>query len=79
MDIKLNVFTREQSAEETILRLKASVMDEDFGIVREIVDKSVQLSIKKEDFTFNLIRLNENIFLKTLREKLTWGFDTRNR
>jgi NAD+ kinase len=46
---------------------------------KEIVDKSVQLSIKKEDFTFNLIRLNENIFLKTLREKLTWGFDTRNR
>lgn len=46
---------------------------------KEIVDKSVQLSIKKEDFTFNLIRLKENIFLKTLREKLTWGFDTRNR
>ena len=46
---------------------------------KEIVDKAVQLSIKKEDFTFNLIRLNENIFLKTLREKLTWGFDTRNR
>ena len=46
---------------------------------KEIVDKSVQLAVKKESFCFNLIRLNENSFLRTLREKLTWGFDTRNR
>ncbi len=46
---------------------------------KEVVDKSVQLAIKKEQFCFNLVRLNENNFLKTLREKLTWGFDTRNR
>jgi NAD+ kinase len=46
---------------------------------KEVVDKKVQLAIKKEDFSFNLIRLNENNFLRTLREKLTWGFDTRNR
>jgi NAD+ kinase len=46
---------------------------------KEVVDKSVQLAIKKESFYFNLIRLNENNFLRTLREKLTWGFDTRNR
>lgn len=46
---------------------------------KEVVDKNVQLAIKKENFFFNLIRLNENNFLRTLREKLTWGFDTRNR
>lgn len=46
---------------------------------KELVEKSVQLAIKKENFCFNLIRLNENNFLRTLREKLTWGFDTRNR
>lgn len=46
---------------------------------KELVDKSVQLAIKKEQFCFNLVRLNENNFLKTIREKLTWGFDTRNR
>lgn len=45
---------------------------------KEVVNKSVQLAIRKEDFCFNLIRLNENNFLRTLREKLTWGFDTRN-
>ena len=46
---------------------------------KEVVDKTVQLAIRKENFCFNLVRLNENNFLRTLREKLTWGFDTRNR
>lgn len=46
---------------------------------KEVVDKKVQLAIRKENFCFNLVRLNENNFLRTLREKLTWGFDTRNR
>jgi NAD+ kinase len=45
---------------------------------KEVVIKSVQLAVRKEAFSFNLVRLNENNFLRTLREKLTWGFDTRN-
>ena len=45
---------------------------------REIVDKEIQLAVKKEDFTINLLRLNENSFLSTLRDKLTWGLDKRN-
>ncbi len=45
---------------------------------REIVDKTIQLAVKKENFTVSLIRLNENSFLSTLRSKLTWGLDTRN-
>ncbi len=45
---------------------------------REIVPKTVQLAIRKENFGVNLIRLNENTFLSTLRTKLTWGLDKRN-
>jgi NAD+ kinase len=45
---------------------------------REIVDKNIQLAVKKEKFSVNLVRLNENNFLQTLRKKLAWGFDTRN-
>ena len=45
---------------------------------REIVEKDVELAIKKEDFTIRLVVLNENSFLSTLREKLTWGLDKRN-
>jgi NAD+ kinase len=45
---------------------------------REIVDKSIQLAIKREKFTISFIRLNENNFLSTLRTKLMWGLDKRN-
>lgn len=45
---------------------------------RELVDKKVQLAVRKEAFTIGLVRLNENNFLQTLRNKLSWGLDTRN-
>ncbi len=46
---------------------------------REIVNIDIQLAVKKEDFEISLLVLNENSFLSTLREKLTWGFDKRNK
>lgn len=45
---------------------------------RELVPKEIQLAVKKETFGINLIRLNENNFLQTLRNKLSWGLDKRN-
>jgi len=45
---------------------------------REIVDREIQLAIKKEKFTVSFVRLNENNFLSTLRTKLMWGLDKRN-
>jgi NAD+ kinase len=45
---------------------------------KEIVSKEIQLAVKKESFGINLIRLNENNFLQTLRNKLSWGLDKRN-
>ncbi|HYO20994.1 MAG TPA: NAD kinase [Flavisolibacter sp.] len=45
---------------------------------RELVDKNVLLAVRKENFTVNLVRLNENNFLQTLRNKLSWGLDKRN-
>ncbi len=45
---------------------------------REIVTKEVLLAIRKENFSINLVRLNENNFLQTLRNKLSWGLDKRN-
>lgn len=45
---------------------------------REIVSKETQIAIKKETFSLSLIRLNENSFLQTLRNKLSWGLDKRN-
>ncbi|MCP9750472.1 NAD kinase [Ferruginibacter sp. HRS2-29] len=45
---------------------------------RELVPKEIQIAVKKEQFGINLIRLNENNFLQTLRNKLSWGLDKRN-
>jgi len=45
---------------------------------RELVDKNVLLAVRKENFMINLVRLNENNFLQTLRNKLSWGLDKRN-
>lgn len=45
---------------------------------REWVKMDVQIAVKKEKFSVNLIRLNENSFLSTLRTKLIWGMDKRN-
>lgn len=45
---------------------------------REIASKDVLLAIRKEAFSMSLVRLNENNFLQTLRNKLSWGLDKRN-
>ncbi len=45
---------------------------------REVVDKRIQLAVRKESFKIKLIRFKENSFLSTLRNKLSWGLDKRN-
>ena len=45
---------------------------------RETVAKNVLLAVRRENFMINLVRLNENNFLQTLRKKLSWGLDIRN-
>jgi len=42
------------------------------------VDLKTKLVIKKEKFQINLLRLNNQNFLTTLRNKLMWGLDKRN-
>lgn len=44
----------------------------------ETVDETVELKVRKENFCARLIRLNDNNYFKTLRQKLNWGFDIRN-
>jgi NAD+ kinase len=42
------------------------------------VDRSVKITINKAAFHVNLVRLNNESYLTTLRNKLLWGIDTRN-
>lgn len=44
----------------------------------EIIKSSVQLAVKKEQFSVSLVRPDEHNFLKTIRQKLYWGVDRRN-
>lgn len=42
------------------------------------IDSSVQMAVRKESFYISLIRLHDQNFLSTLRQKLLWGLDSRN-
>ncbi|HEX5002172.1 MAG TPA: NAD kinase [Bacteroidia bacterium] len=42
------------------------------------IDSSVQLAARKEDFKANIVRLDNDNYLSTLRNKLMWGLDVRN-
>lgn len=42
------------------------------------IDKPLRFYVKRAGFQLNLIRLNNESYLSTLRNKLLWGLDTRN-
>ena len=44
----------------------------------EIIDSSVELTIEKADFQLHLIKLENQNFFNTIRNKLLWGLDKRN-
>ena len=43
-----------------------------------VVDKTIRFKVCKAGFRLNLIRLNNESYLSTLRNKLLWGLDARN-
>ncbi|QKJ29104.1 NAD kinase [Mucilaginibacter mali] len=43
-----------------------------------VIEKSMKFKIYKAGFQLNLIRLNNESYLTTLRNKLLWGLDVRN-
>ncbi len=44
----------------------------------ETVTKEHQLAVRKCDYTIKLVQLQNSTFMETMRDKLTWGQDTRN-
>jgi len=43
-----------------------------------VIDKTMRFYVRKAGFQLNLIRLNNESYLSTLRKKLLWGLDARN-
>lgn len=44
----------------------------------EIIDSSIELTLKKADFELHIIILENQNFFNTIRNKLLWGLDKRN-
>jgi NAD+ kinase len=44
----------------------------------EIIEHIKEIAVQKADFLLNLIKLNNQNFINTLRDKLKWGLDPRN-
>ena len=44
----------------------------------KLVDKTLELEVKKADFCFNMVKLPGKDFFEAIRRKLLWGNDVRN-
>lgn len=44
----------------------------------ESITAGVQMAVRRESFKISLVRPDEHNFLKTIKQKLYWGADTRN-
>ena len=44
----------------------------------EAITSSHQLAVRRNDFSIRLVQIQDVGFLKTIRNKLAWGIDTRN-
>lgn len=68
--------------EETKVQLKVGSRTDEAILTLDsritTITNSTKIYIEKCDFTIKMIVLNEQSFIKTLREKLLWGEDTRN-
>ena len=68
--------------DDSVLRLTVEGRDSQFlaslDSRSEPIDASTELIIKRAPFEVNLIRLEHQNFLNTMRNKLMWGLDRRN-
>ena len=42
------------------------------------IKSGAKIIVEKSNFSINMVQINQQTFIKTLREKLLWGQDTRN-
>lgn len=65
-----------------IITLKVSGREESYLISLDsriaTLQNDTEITIQKAPFTIKLVQMNDDSFIKTLREKLLWGEDKRN-
>jgi NAD+ kinase len=69
-------------SDKTVIRLKVDEREELALVTLDsrsrAIDPSLVLTIRKANFKIKLIRLEDQSFVSTMREKLMWGKDKRN-
>ncbi len=68
--------------DETNVKFKVSGREDKFFLSLDsritTIDRNTEVSVKKSNFNLKMVQINHQTFIKTLREKLLWGQDTRN-
>ncbi len=68
--------------DKSVVKVKVNGRSDIFalGLDSRIItaDKSMNIEIRKTDFTFNMIKMPDKNFFETIRKKLLWGNDLRN-
>ena len=68
--------------DETKIKLMVSGREDKFFLSLDsritTIDSKTEISIEKSAFTLNIDEINQQTFIKTLRDKLLWGQDIRN-
>jgi NAD+ kinase len=69
-------------SDKDVVTLKVEGRNKNFLVTldsrQEVFDADEELTIMREKFEINLVRLQGNDFMSTLRQKLMWGMDKRN-
>jgi len=69
--------------DSSVIRLEVKSRSNNFLVSMDsrsrVVDEVTELTVSKADFTARLIKMRDDSFLDTLRSKLSWGLDMRNR
>jgi len=69
-------------SDDTVIKLQISSREDCFLLSMDSkvisVKNGTDIIIKKAEFSIQMLEINKQSFIKTLREKLLWGKDTRN-
>jgi len=68
--------------DDTVIKFKVSGREDKFFLSLDsritTIKRNTEVQVEKSKFNLKMAQLNKQTFIKTLREKLLWGQDTRN-
>jgi NAD+ kinase len=69
-------------SDNDVVKLKVEGRSKNFMVSLDsrssMIESTAELTVSKEKFQINLVRLDNQNFIETLRNKLMWGLDKRN-